>query len=104
MVDRVKSREAYERLDIMRRTSDGFKIAERDLEIRGPGEFLGTRQSGIPDFQFGNIVRDRKFLELAKQEAQRFLKRLIRSSVDPQNEITRIFSEWKQLYGLYEVG
>ncbi|HLV00221.1 MAG TPA: ATP-dependent DNA helicase RecG, partial [Acidobacteriota bacterium] len=48
MVDRVRSREAYERLDIMRRSSDGFRIAEKDLEIRGPGEFVGTRQSGMP--------------------------------------------------------
>ena len=104
MVDRVKSREAYERLDIMRRTSDGFKIAERDLEIRGPGEFLGTRQSGLPEFRFGNIVRDRKVLELARQEANRFLKRLIRSSADPRVEIDRVAREWKRRYGLYEVG
>lgn len=104
MVDRVKSREAYERLDIMRRTSDGFKIAERDLEIRGPGEFLGTRQSGLPDFRFGNIVRDRKILELARQEADRFLKNLIRASEDPRREIARVAREWKQRYGLYEVG
>jgi ATP-dependent DNA helicase RecG len=104
MVDRVKSREAYERLDIMRRTSDGFKIAERDLEIRGPGEFVGTRQSGLPDFRFGNIVRDRKLLELARQEADRFIKSLIRSSTDPRREILRIADEWRSHYGLYEVG
>jgi len=104
MVDRVKSREAYERLDIMRRTSDGFKIAERDLEIRGPGEFVGTRQSGLPDFRFGNIVRDRKLLELARQEADRFLKSLIRSAIDPRLEIIRIAEEWRRHYGLYEVG
>jgi len=104
MVDRVKSREAYERLDIMRKTSDGFKIAERDLEIRGPGEFVGTRQSGLPDFRFGNIVRDRKLLELARQEADRFLKSLIRSANDPRREIIRIAEEWRQHYGLYEVG
>jgi ATP-dependent DNA helicase RecG len=104
MVDRVKSREAYERLDIMRKTSDGFEIAERDLEIRGPGEFVGTRQSGLPDFRFGNIVRDRKLLELARQEAGRFLKSLVRSAQDPRREIIRIADEWRHHYGLYEIG
>jgi ATP-dependent DNA helicase RecG len=104
MVDQVKSREAYERLDIMRQTSDGFRIAERDLEIRGPGEFVGTRQSGLPNFRFGNIIRDRKTLELARQEANRFLKSLIRSASDPRKEMIQIANEWKKHYGLYEVG
>jgi ATP-dependent DNA helicase RecG len=104
MVDRVKSKEAYERLDIMRRTNDGFKIAERDLEIRGPGEFTGTRQSGLPGFRFGNIVRDRKLLEIARQEAHRYLKRLIRNSTDPRVELARVAENWKKHYGLYEVG
>jgi ATP-dependent DNA helicase RecG len=104
MIDQLKSREAYQRLDIMRRTNDGFKIAEKDLEIRGPGEFIGTRQSGLPDFRFGNIVRDRKMLELARQEADRFLKSLIRSASDPRKELARIADEWQEHYGLYEVG
>ncbi len=64
---------AKERLGIMEETSDGFKIAEKDLEIRGQGEILGTRQSGIRTFRLGNIVRDLTVLEAAKQEAERYL-------------------------------
>jgi ATP-dependent DNA helicase RecG len=65
--------EARERLAIMEQTSDGFKVAEKDLEIRGPGEVMGTRQSGIPAFRVGNIVRDYKLLEVAKREADYLL-------------------------------
>jgi ATP-dependent DNA helicase RecG len=50
-------------------TTDGFIIAERDLEIRGPGEFFGTKQSGLPDLRVANILRDAKILELAREEA-----------------------------------
>jgi ATP-dependent DNA helicase RecG len=57
----------------MEQTSDGFKVAEKDLEIRGPGEVMGTRQSGIPAFRVGNIVRDYKLLEVAKREADYLL-------------------------------
>ncbi len=53
----------------MRSTNDGFRIAEADLEIRGPGEFLGTRQSGLPDFRVANILRDGRILEEARQDA-----------------------------------
>lgn len=63
------SEEASQRADIMERTSDGFKIAEADLEMRGPGEFLGTRQSGLPGFKLGNLVRDVKILQEARQAA-----------------------------------
>jgi len=61
--------DARRRLDIMVRTNDGFRIAEEDLDIRGPGEFLGTRQAGLPDLRNGNIVRDADILEAAKKEA-----------------------------------
>lgn len=53
-------------------TSDGFRIAEADLEIRGPGEFLGTRQSGLPDFRVASILRDGDILEMARQDAFEF--------------------------------
>jgi ATP-dependent DNA helicase RecG len=68
-----RSPEARERLEIMEETSDGFKVAEKDLEIRGPGEVMGTRQSGLPAFRIGNIVRDHAVLELAKREADHML-------------------------------
>ena len=68
-----KTKESRERLNIMEQTTDGFKIAEKDLEIRGPGEVMGTRQSGIPAFRVANIVRDQKILEVARREAQYML-------------------------------
>jgi len=59
--------DAMKRLDIMARSNDGFKIAEKDLEIRGPGEFFGTRQSGLPDLKAANLLRDYKLLEIGKK-------------------------------------
>jgi ATP-dependent DNA helicase RecG len=68
-----KTAVAEERLGIMAKTSNGFIIAEKDLELRGPGELLGTKQSGLPEFRIGNIVRDQALLEKAKQEAEFYL-------------------------------
>jgi ATP-dependent DNA helicase RecG len=64
---------AKRRLSAMVETSDGFKIAEYDLQIRGPGEMLGTRQAGMPDFNLADLVKDEKTLLLAKKEADRLL-------------------------------
>jgi len=64
---------AEERLGIMGQTSNGFIIAEKDLELRGPGELLGTKQSGLPEFRIGNIVRDQPLLEKAREEAEFYL-------------------------------
>lgn len=61
--------EARRRLEVMVKTGDGFVIAEEDLAIRGPGEFFGTRQSGLPDLKVANIIRDAKILETARKEA-----------------------------------
>lgn len=58
----------------MTQTNDGFVIAEKDLQLRGPGEFLGTRQSGLPDLIISDIVRDAKVLEMARNEAIDFVK------------------------------
>lgn len=63
------SLDGEKRLDVMMATTDGFRIAEADLEIRGPGEFLGTRQSGLPDFRVANILRDGRVLDQARQAA-----------------------------------
>ncbi len=70
-----KSQETRERLNIMTQTNDGFVIAEKDLQLRGPGEFLGTRQSGLPDLIISDIVRDAKILETARNEAIDYTKK-----------------------------
>lgn len=66
---------AEERLGIMKETNDGFRIAEKDLEIRGPGELMGTRQAGLPEFLVGNLVRDIKILEQARNEADYYFNK-----------------------------
>jgi ATP-dependent DNA helicase RecG len=63
------SKVAWERLDTMARTTDGFVIAEKDLELRGPGEFFGTEQAGLPNFRFANLIRDQHLLKLARADA-----------------------------------
>jgi ATP-dependent DNA helicase RecG len=74
-------REARERINILTETNDGFKIAEKDLEIRGPGDIEGTRQSGLLNFKIANIVLDRGLLELARERAMELLER------DPELEL-----------------
>ncbi len=69
------SDEEKERLDLFAATRDGFEVAERDLQLRGPGEFLGTRQSGVPRFRFGNIVRDHDLMERARDVAIEVMER-----------------------------
>jgi ATP-dependent DNA helicase RecG len=75
LAGKKRTHEARERLAVMERTSDGFQISEKDLELRGPGEMFGTRQHGIPAFRIGNIVRDRDLLERAREEAEDLLER-----------------------------
>jgi len=69
------SEDARRRLQIMEKTNDGFLIAEEDLALRGPGEFLGTKQSGLPVFQLGDLVRDHEVLEKAREEAFALVQR-----------------------------
>lgn len=68
-----KSEVCRQRMSIMEETNDGFKISEKDLEIRGPGEFFGTRQHGIPELKVANIFKHMKILKLAQQEARYIL-------------------------------
>ena len=68
------SQESKARMDLMETTHDGFKIAEADLELRGPGEFLGSKQSGLPGFRLANIVRDRSILQKARKAAFEVIK------------------------------
>lgn len=69
------SDDAWRRLNVMVRTHDGFRIAEEDLEIRGPGDFIGTRQSGLPLLSFADLARDHATLERARQDAREILHR-----------------------------
>ncbi|HYU35836.1 MAG TPA: helicase-related protein, partial [Thermoanaerobaculia bacterium] len=68
--------EAKRRLEVFERTNDGFVLAEADLEIRGPGDFLGTRQAGLPQFRFARLPDDREWLERARDDARQLLGRL----------------------------
>src|SRR5712671_1658591 len=100
------SEEGERRLDAMVRTTDGFKIAELDLELRGPGEFFGTRQAGMPSFQVADLIRDRQLLEAAKREAAAVLAGPTEQI--PKEEIDRALrhmrAHWQKTYGLVEVG
>jgi ATP-dependent DNA helicase RecG len=100
------SEQGEERLNAMVRTQDGFELAELDLQMRGPGEFFGTRQAGMPEFRVANLIRDRQLLELAKQEAARFV-------TNPGPDVTeaektrvraRLKEAWQRRYGLVEAG
>lgn len=100
------SPQADERLNAMVRTQNGFELAELDLALRGPGEFFGTRQAGLPDFRVANLLRDRKMLELARMEATHFVetgeKDLSRASVE--TVWTHLRAHWQRHYGLVEAG
>ena len=100
------SEEGERRLDAMVRTTDGFQIAELDLELRGPGEFFGTRQAGLPSFQVANLIRDRELLEAAKREAAAVVAGP--SAEISQEEMNRALrhmrARWARTYGLVEVG
>ena len=98
-----------ERLNAMVRSQDGFELAELDLSQRGPGEFFGTRQAGLPDFRVANLLRDRQLLELAKMEAARFANASgAGGSEATEAERTRVWARlkeaWQRRYGLVEAG
>ncbi|MGA9462582.1 MAG: ATP-dependent DNA helicase RecG [Terracidiphilus sp.] len=102
---------AEERLNAMVRTQDGFELAELDLTMRGPGEFFGTRQAGLPDFRVANLLRDREVLELAKREAERFANASDekgREAETTETERARVWAHlkeaWQRRYGLVEAG
>ena len=98
--------EGQRRLQAMVDTNDGFKIAELDLELRGPGEFFGTRQAGMPDFRVANIIRDAQLLEAAKREAAAVLAgpNTEISSEEISRALVEMRARWQHTYGLVEVG
>jgi ATP-dependent DNA helicase RecG len=99
------SEEGEQRLNKMVETSDGFEIAEMDLQLRGPGEFFGTRQAGMPSFRVANLLRDRDLLELAKKEACALLDdKLDIPAADKSRTMVHLRASWQRRYGLVEVG
>jgi ATP-dependent DNA helicase RecG len=99
------SEQAEERLNAMVRTQDGFELAELDLSMRGPGEFFGTRQAGLPDFRVANLVRDKALLELAKREAEHFVNHPEASTEAERARVrARLKEAWQRRYGLVEAG
>ncbi len=98
------SPEAEQRLDAMVQTQNGFELAEIDLAQRGPGEFFGTRQAGIPEFRVANLVRDRDLLELAKREAAHFAEAPDPSIARPEIDAVwqRLKQQWQRRYALVE--
>jgi ATP-dependent DNA helicase RecG len=95
--------EARARLETMVRTSNGFEIAETDLELRGPGEFFGTRQSGVLGFHVANPLRDREILELARREAFTLADDPAQASV-LQRILRGLPGEWQRRYHLARIG
>jgi ATP-dependent DNA helicase RecG len=94
------SEQGHARLKALTETTDGFEIAERDLQLRGPGDFFGTRQSGLPTLRVGDLLRDHELLEAARREAVAALD-------DPRQTATlaaMVSASWEQRFGLVGVG
>ncbi|HLJ45628.1 MAG TPA: ATP-dependent DNA helicase RecG [Bryobacteraceae bacterium] len=94
---------SQERIRTMVESNDGFYIAEMDLRLRGPGEFFGTKQSGLPALRVGNIIRDRDVLEIARGEARAFTEHPP-SEQELRRGIAYIRDHWQRRYGLIQVG
>jgi ATP-dependent DNA helicase RecG len=94
------SDEARERLKAMTDTTDGFEISERDLRLRGPGDFFGTRQAGVPTFRLVDLVRDRELLDVAQREAAQWFA----SNAPTPPVVARLLEEWEKRFSLMEVG
>ncbi len=87
------------RLDALVETTDGFDIAERDLALRGPGDFFGTRQSGLPTLRVADLIRDHQLMEEARRDAVEFLDR---AGTEPL--VKYLSANWATRFGLVDVG
>jgi ATP-dependent DNA helicase RecG len=94
------SKQGKARLQALADTANGFEIAERDLELRGPGDFFGTRQSGLPTLRTGDLLRDHSLMERARDEAARFIEE---QTLTPLL-MERMKAAWPQRFGLMDVG
>ena len=95
--------DARARLETMVRTANGFEIAETDLQLRGPGEFFGTRQSGEMGFHVANPLRDREFLETARKEAFALAEDSQRSQ-ELRQTLRALPAQWQRRYHLAQIG
>ena len=93
-------KQGKERLKALADTTDGFEIAERDLQLRGPGDFFGTRQSGLPTLRTGDLLRDHSLMEQARQEAVKYLEGAALTA--PILETLR--QTWPTRFGLMDIG
>ena len=94
---------ARERIRTLVESTDGFYISEIDLKLRGPGEFFGTKQSGLPSLRVANILRDTEILEVARRDAADFIARPP-SEDDLRSAVAYIRNHWQRRYGLVTVG
>jgi ATP-dependent DNA helicase RecG len=94
------SDDARERLRAMANTSDGFVIAEKDLTLRGPGDFFGTRQSGLPTLRAGDLMRDGDLLERAYEEA----RARVEAGTLTRAQVEYVRNVWQRQFGLITVG
>ena len=94
---------ARERIRTLVESNDGFYIAEMDMKLRGPGEFFGTKQSGLPVLAVGNILRDADILEIARNEAAAFVAHPPAED-DLRRAVTFLREHWQRRYGLVLVG
>ncbi|REL24607.1 ATP-dependent DNA helicase RecG [Rhodohalobacter sp. SW132] len=105
MPDRKLSESGRFRLKKMVETTDGFEIAEADLKLRGPGDFLGTKQSGLPEFKYGDIVDDRLLLEQAKSDAWNIIKHDPELEQDKHSQLKPVFFDYfKKRAEYFDVG
>ena len=94
------SDDARERLKAMTETTDGFEISERDLQQRGPGDFFGTRQAGVPTFRLVDLIRDRELLDLAQREAAQWFD----ATAPAAGAVAKLLESWESRFKLMEVG
>jgi ATP-dependent DNA helicase RecG len=99
------TQDAVQRMKAMTKTTDGFVIAEEDLAIRGPGEFFGTRQAGMPDLKVANIAKDVKYLELARKEAFRVAEEDPTLSKPDHQALKKVLQEkWRENLEMMSIG
>jgi ATP-dependent DNA helicase RecG len=94
---------ARDRIRTLVDSTDGFHIAEMDLKLRGPGEFFGTKQSGLPALRIASIIRDQEILELARREAAAFIAHPL-SEEELRRAVAYVREHWQRRYGLVQVG